>query len=44
LVVDPAAGSFVVMQAAQQLGRNFVGCDLAYADSPAQNPILLEAA
>jgi site-specific DNA-methyltransferase (adenine-specific) len=27
LVVDPAAGSFVVMEAAQQLGRNFVGCD-----------------
>jgi site-specific DNA-methyltransferase (adenine-specific) len=28
LVVDPAAGSFVVMRAAHQLGRNFVGCDL----------------
>jgi site-specific DNA-methyltransferase (adenine-specific) len=28
LVVDPAAGSFVVMRAARQLGRNFVGCDL----------------
>jgi site-specific DNA-methyltransferase (adenine-specific) len=27
LVVDPAAGSFVVMKAAHQLGRNFVGCD-----------------
>jgi site-specific DNA-methyltransferase (adenine-specific) len=30
LVVDPAAGSFVVMHAAHQLGREFVGCDLAY--------------
>jgi hypothetical protein len=28
LVVDPAAGSVVVMRAAHQLGRNFVGCDL----------------
>ena len=28
LVVDPAAGSFVVMRAARQLGRNFIGCDL----------------
>src|SRR6516225_2272564 len=31
LVVDPAAGSFVVMHAAHQLGREFIGCDLAYA-------------
>jgi site-specific DNA-methyltransferase (adenine-specific) len=31
LVIDPAAGSFVVMDAAHQLGRDFVGCDLAYA-------------
>jgi site-specific DNA-methyltransferase (adenine-specific) len=30
LVVDPAAGSFVVMRAAKQLGREFVGCDIAY--------------
>jgi site-specific DNA-methyltransferase (adenine-specific) len=28
LVVDPAAGSFVVMRAAHALRRNFVGCDL----------------
>jgi site-specific DNA-methyltransferase (adenine-specific) len=28
VVVDPAAGSFVVMQAALRLGRNFIGCDL----------------
>jgi site-specific DNA-methyltransferase (adenine-specific) len=30
LVVDPAAGSFVVMHAANRLGREFVGCDIAY--------------
>jgi hypothetical protein len=30
LVVDPAAGSFVVMRAANQLGREFIGCDIAY--------------
>jgi site-specific DNA-methyltransferase (adenine-specific) len=28
LVIDPAAGSFVVMHAAHKLGRNFIGCDL----------------
>jgi site-specific DNA-methyltransferase (adenine-specific) len=28
LIVDPAAGSFVVMHAAHQFGRSFVGCDL----------------
>jgi site-specific DNA-methyltransferase (adenine-specific) len=33
LVVDPAAGSFVVLHAAHQLGRDFVGCDLAYDSS-----------
>ena len=27
LVVDPAAGSFVVMHAALQLKREFIGCD-----------------
>jgi site-specific DNA-methyltransferase (adenine-specific) len=32
LVVDPAAGSFVVMHAAHQLGREFIGCDMAYED------------
>lgn len=30
LVIDPAAGSFVVMHAAHQLGREFIGCDIAY--------------
>jgi site-specific DNA-methyltransferase (adenine-specific) len=33
LVVDPAAGSFVVMRAAHALGRDFVGCDLAYCST-----------
>jgi site-specific DNA-methyltransferase (adenine-specific) len=28
LIVDPAAGSFVVMHAARQLERDFCGCDL----------------
>ena len=28
-VVDPAAGSFVVMRVANQMGRDFVGCDIA---------------
>ena len=34
LVVDPAAGSFVVMHAAHQLGREFMGCDIDCARSP----------
>jgi site-specific DNA-methyltransferase (adenine-specific) len=40
LVVDPAAGSFVAMQAAHQLGRNFVGCDIAIAAN--KNPAAME--
>jgi site-specific DNA-methyltransferase (adenine-specific) len=28
VIIDPAAGSFVVMYAARKLGRNFIGCDL----------------
>ena len=31
LVIDPAAGSFVVMRTARELGREFIGCDIAYA-------------
>jgi DNA modification methylase len=34
LVVDPAAGSFVVMHATQELGREFIGCDIAYKEKP----------
>jgi site-specific DNA-methyltransferase (adenine-specific) len=37
LVIDPAAGSFVVMHAAHELGRDFIGCDIAYARTH-QNP------
>jgi hypothetical protein len=29
LVVDPAAGSFIVMRVGNDMGRNFVGCDIA---------------
>jgi site-specific DNA-methyltransferase (adenine-specific) len=29
-IIDPAAGSFVVMRAAHELGRDFIGCDIAY--------------
>ena len=32
LVVDPAAGSFVVMHVAHALGRDFIGCDIAFAE------------
>jgi len=39
LVVDPAAGSFVVMRAAHQLGREFVGCDLAYDAASMYRPL-----
>ena len=28
IVVDPAAGSFSVMEAANKVGRNFLGCDI----------------
>jgi site-specific DNA-methyltransferase (adenine-specific) len=29
LVIDPAAGSFLVMHLAHELGRRFSGCDIA---------------
>jgi site-specific DNA-methyltransferase (adenine-specific) len=34
LVVDPAAGSFVVLHAARRLGRDFCGCDLVLPSDP----------
>jgi site-specific DNA-methyltransferase (adenine-specific) len=37
LIVDPAAGSFVVMHAALEIGRDFVGCDIAYQNGRAQH-------
>ena len=39
LVVDPAAGSFVMKRAAHQLGREFVGCDLAYDAAAMSKPL-----
>ena len=40
LVIDPAAGSFVVMMAANQLARNFVGCDSAWREpAPGQDAL-----
>ena len=38
LVVDPAAGSFVVLHAARQLGRNFIGCDLRLPEEADAKP------
>ena len=32
LVVDPCAGSFIVSEACQELGREFMGCDLTYKE------------
>jgi hypothetical protein len=41
LVVDPAGGNFGVMHAARQLGRNFIGCDIAYLPSADVDQIAL---
>jgi site-specific DNA-methyltransferase (adenine-specific) len=43
LIVDPAAGSFNVLRAAHELGREFIGCDIAFSESaefesPARSP------
>jgi site-specific DNA-methyltransferase (adenine-specific) len=38
LVVDPAAGSFVVMHAAHQLSREFIGCDLIMPECTPELP------
>ena len=35
LIIDPAAGSFVVMHAALALGRRFIGVDLTYEEGGA---------
>ena len=32
LVVDPAAGSFVLLDICRELGRDFIGCDIAYRE------------
>ena len=30
LVIDPCAGSFIVLEVCQEIGREFLGCDLTY--------------
>ena len=35
LIIDPCAGSFMVMRAAHELGRNFIGCDITHHPAPA---------
>ena len=32
LVVDPCAGSFMVLEVCQETQRNFLGCDLTYEE------------
>ncbi|CAI2169551.1 13498_t:CDS:2 [Funneliformis geosporum] len=32
LVVDPCAGSFIVLEICQELGRNYLGVDLTYKE------------
>jgi len=32
LIIDPCAGSFVVLEVCQELKRNFVGCDLTFKE------------
>jgi DNA modification methylase len=44
LVVDPCAGSFVVLDECQRLGRRFIGCDIAYAEAAIASVEQVEAA
>ncbi len=32
LIIDPCAGSFIVLEVCQELNRNFLGCDLTYKE------------
>jgi site-specific DNA-methyltransferase (adenine-specific) len=32
LIVDPCAGSFIVLEACLEAGREFMGCDLTYSE------------
>jgi len=32
LVVDPCAGSFIVLEVCQELKREFLGCDLTFKE------------
>jgi site-specific DNA-methyltransferase (adenine-specific) len=36
LIIDPAAGSFVVLRAALALGREFIGCDITCVEAEQQ--------
>jgi site-specific DNA-methyltransferase (adenine-specific) len=38
LVIDPAAGSFLVLHAARRLGREFIGCDARFDPASAEAP------
>jgi site-specific DNA-methyltransferase (adenine-specific) len=38
-VVDPCAGSFVVLEECRRLGRRFIGCDIAYAEAAAATSV-----
>src|SRR5262245_15166077 len=39
LVVDPAAGSFVITRATREFGRNFIGVDIAYQRAEIEAPL-----
>jgi len=32
LIIDPCAGSFIVLEVCQELNRNFLGCDLTFKE------------
>ncbi|WP_172575323.1 site-specific DNA-methyltransferase [endosymbiont GvMRE of Glomus versiforme] len=32
LIIDPCAGSFIVLEACQETNREFIGCDLTYGE------------
>ena len=32
LIIDPCAGSFVVLEVCQELNREFLGCDLTFKE------------
>jgi len=32
LIIDPCAGSFVVLEVCQELKREFIGCDLTFKE------------
>ena len=32
LIIDPCAGSFIVLEVCQELNRNYLGCDLTFKE------------